>query len=119
MLLSNFLWLQLHVAVNSSSICTKQTFSIKHVECDENETTVSDAPSTSNHDQDSHDSDNDAGSSNSEEVCIQLIFNKYSALHLSSFIHLTRVVLWVIFGALWAADCLPVSLCIDYRILDF
>ena len=57
--------------MNSGSNCTKQTFSIKNVEyCDENEAAVSDAPSTCNHDQDSHDSDNDACSSNSEEVCI-------------------------------------------------
>lgn len=61
--------------MNSSSICTKQTFSIKNVECDENEAAVSDAPSICDHDQDSHDSDNDACSSNPEEVSIQLIFS--------------------------------------------
>ena len=82
----------------------KQTFSIKTLECDENDA-VNDAPSTCNHDQESHDSDNeshdsdnDACSSNSEEVCIQLIYNEYSALHVNSFIQLTRVVLCVILG---------------------
>ena len=75
----------------------KQTFSIKTLECDENDA-VNDAPSTCNHDQESHDSDDDACSSNSEEVCIQLIYNEYSALHVNSFIQLTRVVLCVILG---------------------
>lgn len=62
--------------MNSSSICTKKkTFSVKNVECDENEAAVSDGPSICDRDQDSHDSDNDACSSNSEELCIQLIFS--------------------------------------------